>query len=66
MTTDNEYLLKICIIGANTTQNKKFGRLTADSVFDTDYLSTQGVDIPTKIITIGTLRVKLIITITAG
>ncbi|MHA1979070.1 MAG: Rab family GTPase [Candidatus Hodarchaeales archaeon] len=66
MSSDNEYLLKISISGKNTELNKKFGRITADNVFDRDDLPTLGVDIPTKIITIEALRVKLIIMITAG
>ncbi|PWI46307.1 hypothetical protein CEE45_17505 [Candidatus Heimdallarchaeota archaeon B3_Heim] len=66
MTNKNEYLLKISIFGNNTKINLKFGRLTADNVFDTDYLPTHGVDIPTKKIDVDNNQVTLILVIIAG
>ncbi|MHA2109641.1 MAG: hypothetical protein ACW99R_18180 [Candidatus Hodarchaeales archaeon] len=66
MTEDNEYLLKICIIGKKSEINSQFGRLIATGFFDVDYSPTLGVDIPTRRITVDGDQVKLIIVITAG
>lgn len=61
MMKKNEWILKICIIGSNDDLTLKFGRLTADSGFSSNYMATTGVDIPTKRITINGQRAKLII-----
>ncbi|MFX0173197.1 MAG: hypothetical protein ACFE9L_14975 [Candidatus Hodarchaeota archaeon] len=61
-----EPLLKICIIGSETNLNHKFGNLTADSKWSTNYLPTLGHDMPTKRVIIEKTLVKLIIMILAG
>lgn len=66
MTEGNEHLLRYCIIGSNTKVNHKFGNLTADHKWDTNYLPTLGYDIPTKRIMVDKDVIKLILTILAG
>ena len=66
MTGVNEYLLKICIIGRNTKLNHKFGNLTSDNKWETNYLPILGYDVPTKKVTVDKKPIKLIIMITAG
>ncbi|MFX0052411.1 MAG: Rab family GTPase [Candidatus Hermodarchaeota archaeon] len=63
--SENEYLLKICVIG-RTKLKTKLVRRFAGAKFDTNYLPTQGVDIITKKINIDNNQIKLILFDTAG
>lgn len=65
MSGENEYLLKICIIGASKYKTQLV-RVYAEGKFTTNYMPTLGVDITTKKIQIGNNRVKLILVDTAG
>ncbi|MHA2346328.1 MAG: hypothetical protein ACXACP_06385 [Candidatus Hodarchaeales archaeon] len=66
MRKNDEYLLKICIMGKNSAINSQFGRLIATRFHDVDYSPILGVDIPTTTIIVDGNPVKLIIVITAG
>ncbi|NHJ02358.1 MAG: hypothetical protein EAX86_09510 [Candidatus Heimdallarchaeota archaeon] len=66
MSAENEYLLKIPIIGENTLLNAKFGRLTAEGKFNENSFPSYGVEIVTKKIRVEEDNVKLILVIVAG
>ncbi|MFX0207544.1 MAG: leucine-rich repeat domain-containing protein [Candidatus Hodarchaeota archaeon] len=62
---ENEYLLKICIIGS-TKHKSGLVRQFAQGKFETNYLPILGVDITTKKIQINDNHLKLILVDTAG
>jgi hypothetical protein len=64
--SENEYLLKICIIGSNSDLVYKFGNLTADTTWEVNYMSTLGVDMPTKKIKMEDNSIKVVIMNIAG
>ncbi|MHA2096747.1 MAG: Rab family GTPase [Candidatus Hodarchaeales archaeon] len=66
MTSDDEYLLKISLVGKPGSVKTRFIRSFAEGKFDRNDLPTLGVDITTKKITIGNIQVKLILVDTAG
>ena len=59
-------LLKICVIGDNSDLNYKFGNLTAEYKFKTNYMSTIGHDTPSKMVISNNTLVKLMITVLAS
>jgi small GTP-binding protein len=63
--SEDEYLLKICVIGGTKLKTKLVRRF-AEGKFETDYLPTHGVDITTKKIHIDNNQIKLILVDTAG
>lgn len=64
--SEKEHLVKICVIGSHTELNQKFGRLTANSIPETDYLLTLGSDIPIKRMILDNKEIKLIIVVLSG
>ena len=66
MSTDNEYLLKICAIGSGDVEKTTLIRKFAENKFDGNYLPTLGVDITTKKIEVDNKPIKLILVDTAG
>ncbi|MFX0182304.1 MAG: Rab family GTPase [Candidatus Hodarchaeota archaeon] len=62
----NEWVLKICSIGAYQVGKTSLIRRYAENKFEGDYLPTIGVDITTKRITLNGQRIKLILVDTAG
>jgi small GTP-binding protein len=66
LSDNNEYLLKICILGNSDPLKSSIVRSFAENKFDTDYLPSFSVDITTKKITLDDIRVKLILVDPAG
>ncbi len=64
--SENEYLLKICVVGLSQDHRKFFVRSFAETMFDDQYLPTLGVDITTKKIPLDNYQVKLILVDAAG
>ena len=71
MSTDNEYTLKICVLGSVSELKTEFIHFFAERKFNFDYVKEVimpkvGVDISTKIINVDDNEVKLILVDTAG
>jgi small GTP-binding protein len=62
----NEWVLKICSIGAYQVGKTSLIRRYAENKFEEDYLPTIGVDITTKRIILNGQKIKLILVDTAG
>ncbi len=62
----DRYVLKICSSGSYQVGKTSLIRRYAEGAFSTNYMPTIGVDITTKVITINTQEVKLILHDTAG
>lgn len=62
----NEWVLKICSIGAYQVGKTSLIRRYAENKFEEEYLPTIGVDITTKRITLNDQQIKLILMDTAG
>jgi small GTP-binding protein len=65
LSDNNEYLLKICILGNSDPLKSTIVRSFAENKFDTGYLPSLSVDITTKKITLDDIKVKLILVDTA-
>ncbi|MFX0181459.1 MAG: Rab family GTPase [Candidatus Hodarchaeota archaeon] len=63
--SEDEYLLKICVIGETKLKTKLVRRFTKGG-FETDRLPSLGVDITTQKISIDNDQIKLILVDTAG
>lgn len=71
MSTDNEYMLKICVLGSVSELKTEFIHFFAEGKFNLHYVKevimpTLGVDISIKIINVDDNEVKLILVDTAG
>ncbi len=67
MAIDNEYLLKICVLGSTQSHKDHFIQtFTGRKQWMDPQMITLGIDITTTRITVGNLQIKLIIPNTAG
>jgi small GTP-binding protein len=64
--SDDEWPLKMCVIGTPASLKSQFIQRFADNKFEVNYLPTIGVDITTKRITVNNQKIKLILMDTAG
>lgn len=63
MLEEEEPSVKICILGENTGMNQEIGRMISDEVFETDYISVQGVDICSKKVILDNKEIIVILAI---